>query len=120
MPIISKKEASDLEWESTSKTLSGVKLHNLKTDPEIFAANWTFTMRCNIRNNDRDFQENEIVQLWETEWSAKEMEEDDMPLQLTGRSLYFQIIHVLRGPVYGLNEGWCILTFSPFPLELQL
>jgi len=33
-------------------------------------------------------------------------------LAFTGRELYADVTHILRGPIYGLDDGWVILSIA--------
>lgn len=32
------------------------------------------------------------------------------PLEYTGDTVDLEVVYVLNGPVYGLAEGWCIMS----------
>ena len=77
-------------------------LHDLKIKPEYFNAVLEGKKTFEIRNNDRNFQVDDSITL-------KEFDEG----QYTGRSIgTFEITYVLKGPCYGLQEGYCIFSFK--------
>jgi hypothetical protein len=104
--------------------------HELKTDPEVFEASFrgikTFEIRYCV---DRDFQVGDTVWLRETYYTGEEMKEQYAPslaemvggdtktrpgksLQYTGREIHAEIHYIMRGPQYGLLDGWCILSLT--------
>lgn len=85
--------------------------HSLKTDPAVFQAVLEGRKTYEIRLNDRDFQESDELILRETRYSVEEMHAG-APREYTERELHKVISHVLRGPVYGLADGWAILSFE--------
>lgn len=88
-----------------------IKIHELKTDPDVFAAVWEEKKTYEIRLNDRDFQEKDVVILRETKYTGQQMY-FGKPLEYTGRVIHTHITHVLRGPIYGLHNKWCILSLA--------
>jgi len=84
-------------------------IHELKTDPDVFALSYCGTKMYEIRKNDRDFQiSNELI-LKETTATGDEMA-NGHPVEYTGRILHRRIDHILEG--YGLQPGWVILSVS--------
>ncbi len=83
--------------------------HELKTDPEAFVAVRLGKKTYEIRKDDRDFKFGDELRLRETVHTGAEMAQGQ-PLVYTGREVQACITHVLRGPVYGLMEGWVILS----------
>lgn len=64
-----------------------------------------------IRFNDRNYQPGDELTLQETKHSAQAMA-DGQPLAYTGRYLVREVTHVMRGPIYGLMDGWAILSIQ--------
>lgn len=85
------------------------QIHELKTDPQVFQAVWDHLKTFEIRNNDRGFQEGDVLHLKETQHSGEEMA-NGAPLIYTGREIKAEALYVLEGPVYGLHAGWCIIS----------
>ncbi|VTU44903.1 DUF3850 domain-containing protein [Variovorax sp. RA8] len=85
------------------------RIHELKTDPEVFQASWDGLKTFEIRVNDRDFQVGDSLYLLETEHTGEEMRAG-APLVYTGRTLRKVVSHVLTG--YGLAPGWCCLSHT--------
>lgn len=85
--------------------------HELKTDPEVFQAVWDRTKQYEIRKGDRPFAVGDELYLKETKRTGAEMA-DGEPLEYTGRIAWRTIAHILRGPAYGLADGWVILSFD--------
>lgn len=84
-------------------------IHELKTDPIVFQAVYDGLKRFEIRFDDRGFQVGDSLILRETRYTGQEMKEG-MPLEYTGNTILFEVKYILRGPVYGLKEGWVILS----------
>ncbi|MCK5132681.1 MAG: DUF3850 domain-containing protein [Candidatus Sabulitectum sp.] len=85
-------------------------LHQLKTDSAVFQAVHTGHKTFEIRKDDRGFKEWDKLLLQETEFTGAEMAEG-MPLRYTGNEKTVQVSHILRGPIYGLKDGWVIMSF---------
>ena len=90
------------------------KTHILKTDPEPFQAVIDRLKKCEIRLNDREFEEGDEIVLHETRFTGEQMKQDPkaFPLQYTGRFEAFQVTHILAGPIYGLAKGWVIMSID--------
>jgi ASC-1-like (ASCH) protein len=77
------------------------KHHYLKTETEYFQAVEKGKKKFELRNNDRDFEVGDIVYLEETVQGVK-----------TGRQLpSLEIMYVLKGGKYGLEENYCIINW---------
>ena len=63
-----------------------------------------------IRKNDRDYQPDDELLLRKTRFTGKAMAETGAPLEYTGDECTVVVSHVLRGPIYGLTDGWAILS----------
>lgn len=85
------------------------KTHELKTDPDVFAAVIEGRKTYEIRFNDRGFAVGDVLILRETEFSGADMR-NGKQLFYTGRTTTRIVSHILTG--YGLTEGWCILSFA--------
>lgn len=87
-------------------------IHLLKTDPEVFHRIATKEKTFELRKDDRHFQVDDHLILLETVHTGKEMKEGK-PLIYTGAALPFHVPYILRGPAYGLEDGWVILSIKP-------
>jgi len=85
--------------------------HELKTDSEVFQAVVEGKKTYEIRFDDRGFEIGDTLVLRETVCEA--VSEMGKSLVYTGREHSARITHILRGPVYGLMDGWVILSISP-------
>ena len=83
--------------------------HELKTDPEVFAATEAGIKEFEIRFNDRRFQVGDYLKLRETRHSGIEMKRGK-PLEYTGKELLVKVQYILEGPIYGLSDGWVIMS----------
>lgn len=87
-----------------------MKTHELKTDPEVFQAVWSGKKKFEIRKDDRGFEVGDDLLLLETKATGAEMAAG-APLEFTGKKIECQVGYILRGPCYGLMDGWCIMCF---------
>jgi hypothetical protein len=87
------------------------RVHELKTDPEVFDVVASGAKTHEIRLNDRDFQVGDTLVLRRTQHTGAEMRAGS-PLVYTGEQIERTVSHVLAG--YGLMPGWVILSFAAF------
>lgn len=83
--------------------------HYLKTDTKPFQATWRGAKTFEIRFDDRGYQVGDELILLETTYTGAEMAEG-RPLVGTGRVATTTVRYILRGPIYGLAEGWVIMA----------
>lgn len=83
--------------------------HILKTDHKVFAASKQRTKTFEIRFDDRGYEIGDILVLQETLHTGEEMR-DGSPLEYTGDTVICIVNYILRGPTYGLREGWVIMS----------
>jgi len=83
--------------------------HELKTDPEVFEESEKGRKRFEIRFNDRDYQVGDMLHIRETKYSGAQMT-NGAPLEYTGREDWMKVRYILRGPAYGLEAGWVIMS----------
>ncbi len=88
--------------------------HDLKTDSKVFQAMRKGFKNFEIRLNDRNFKENDILLLRETFYNGEEMKAG-MPLLYTGAMLSVEVVYILHGPIYGLKENWVIMSNRLLP-----
>ena len=88
-----------------------MRIHELKTDPSAFDAIAAGNKRFELRYNDRNFRVGDKLLLRETRYSGEEMTKG-APLEYTGIYLTVFITSILTGPVYGLLEGWVIMSIA--------
>lgn len=72
-----------------------MQTHELKTDPEVFDAVAAGLKTFEIRYDDRGYQVGDQLILRKTRYTGAEMS------------------HILRGPCYGLADGWVIISLEP-------
>ena len=96
-------------------------IHELKTDKDIFEGIASGALRYTIRKNDRDFKSGDVLKLMETVSTDEEMKTHhdkefsvivipEEPLEYTGRVTMRTVTHILHGPIYGLMDGWVIMS----------
>lgn len=88
-----------------------IEVHTLKTDPEAFRAVWEGKKTYEIRKNDRNFEIGDQLRLRETKYTGQEMA-NGKPLKYTDREVIAEVTHMLKGPCYGLQDGWCIMSIK--------
>lgn len=87
--------------------------HSLKTDPAVFDDVKAGKKGFEIRYNDRDFRVGDTLTLQRTEFTGKQMASEGEPLIFTGETEVRTVTHILHGPIYGLEKGWCIMSITP-------
>ena len=85
-------------------------IHQLKTDPEAFDAVASGIKTFEIRKNDRRYAVGDTLVLCRTESTSEDMKAG-AALKYTGDILQRVVSHILHGPIYGLSEGWVIMSF---------
>ena len=90
------------------------RVHFLKTDPDVFGYVWIGQKSFEIRKNDRNYYPGDILLLRETKYSGHQMK-NGKPMRYTGRWISVRVSYVLRGPIYGLEDGWVIMSIEPAP-----
>jgi hypothetical protein len=79
--------------------------HELKTWPPYFEAVKQNRKTFEMRKDDRQFMEGDWLHL--REWHPGDE-------QYTGRLLRVQVSYVMRGPSFGLADGWAILGLGDY------
>ena len=87
------------------------QVHELKTDIDMYTAVVQGKKTYELRFDDRGFKVGDTLFLNETLYTGSEMKQGQ-PLVYTGRGFKTKIKHILRGPVYGLMDGWVILSIE--------
>lgn len=85
--------------------------HELKTDTAVFQQSWDGIKTFELRLNDRDFSVGDTLLLRETVYNGMEMK-DGKPFEYTGRAIEQEVCTVLHGPIYGLADGWVIMSIN--------
>lgn len=86
--------------------------HELKTDPDVFEEVISGFKTFEIRKDDRGFKCGDSLLLRKTDLSAMDAFNQDEPLGYTGEEIIVGVIYILRGPIYGLSEGWVIMSIE--------
>jgi len=92
-------------------------IHDLKIDLKEHYSLRDGTKRFEIRKNDRNFQAGDILHLKATLYTGAEMAEGK-PLQYTGEEMLVKVSQIIHGPIYGLAEGWCIMSVIVLTVSL--
>lgn len=82
--------------------------HELKTNPIFFGLIVSGDRTADIRRNDRGYQVGDTILL--REWVEEHQ-------KYTGRELPIVITNVLHGGQYGIESGWCMLSFYLHPRQ---
>jgi ASC-1-like (ASCH) protein len=87
--------------------------HHLKTDPVPFDDVADGFKRFEIRTDDREprFAVGDILVLHRTDHTGAAMAAG-APLVYSGQVVEVKVIHILRGPIYGLAAGWVIMSIE--------
>lgn len=83
--------------------------HEVKTDPEVFEDVLAGLKTFEIRRDDRSYAVGDILLLKKTRYRAEQMREGK-PLEYTGAVTEVGVSHILRGPIFGLADGWVIMS----------
>jgi len=86
-------------------------VHELKTDSAVFQDVMNCVKKFEIRKNDRGFQVGDYLWLRETAYTGAEMAQGEQ-LIYTGGDVVVKVYHILNGPIYGLVDGWCIMSIG--------
>ena len=86
-------------------------IHQLKTDPIVFNDVADENKNFEIRFNDRKFQIYDTLILLETKFTGEEMK-NGKPLEFTGESITATVKYIMYGEMYGLKEGWVIMSLG--------
>jgi hypothetical protein len=87
-----------------------MKVHELKTDPEVWEAVDCGEKTFEVRNNDRNFQVGDIIHSRQTAYSGNAMKNEGFPLIYTGDEHLLKITYILHGPFYELSENGVIMS----------
>lgn len=101
-----------------------MQIHELKTDPQVFDAVAEGRKTFEIRKDDRGFAVGDLLMLRKTKHTGQEMRSyphpdhpgrivEGKPLKYVGQPLYVRVTYILRGPIYGLADGWVIMAIQP-------
>lgn len=77
--------------------------HKLKTWPEFFERIIRGDKRAEFRLDDRGFAKGDVLTL--QEWSPNN-------LRYSGRKVSVVISDIVRGPHFGIPDGYCMMSFK--------
>jgi len=78
-------------------------IHHLKTWPEYFERIYNGDKAFEVRKTDRDFREGDFLVL---------KEYDPTNESYSGRQFSAIITFILRGGVFGIQEGYCVMSIK--------
>lgn len=79
-------------------------IHDLKTWPVYFEAVADGRKPFELRKNDRNYESGDSLRLWYFDPDTKHK---------NGACIEAEITYILRGPAFGLEDGWCIMGIKP-------
>jgi len=85
--------------------------HELKTDPEVYDDVKNGYKTFEIRMDNRDYKVDDTLILQKTKHTGKQMA-NGAPLVYTGDKISLLVIYILKGPIYGLEKGWVIMSIK--------
>ncbi len=91
--------------------------HDLKTDSHIFQAVYDGKKIFDVRKNDRDYQVGDELRLLEGDIGREDavaFRLGEAAFKLTGRFIWVRVTYVLKGPMYGIPEGWVVMSIKKF------
>ena len=80
------------------------KTHNLKTWPDVFQACADGRKTFEYRRDDRGFEIGDRLILYHF---------DPVTQRSSGEFLSFDITYIVRGGIFGIPEGYCIMSILP-------
>lgn len=95
-----------------------MKIHELRCDPQPFGEILAQKKKFELRKNDRMFNEGDLLHLRETVLSRAELDHIGGKVEYTGREIVASVLSVLHGPVYGIAEGWVVMSISPLVADM--
>jgi hypothetical protein len=81
--------------------MSVFKKHKLKCWRDPFKATLSGSKPWEFRKNDRDFRPGDVLVLEEYDPDAD---------RYTGRSIMRSVSYMLKGPLFGIPAGYCVMT----------
>ncbi|MBD3264155.1 MAG: DUF3850 domain-containing protein [Candidatus Omnitrophica bacterium] len=84
-----------------------MKVHTLKTWPDIYKDMVRGIKQFDYRKNDRDFQVGDTLRL-------REYIPERRGGRFTGKTLYVKVTYIIKDapPAFGLPKGYCIMAFE--------
>lgn len=79
--------------------------HELKTWLEVFKATKTGLKTADFRKNDRNYVVGDTLIL---------KEYDKLNEEFTGAFIKVEITHIVKGPHFGIPEGYALLSFNKY------
>lgn len=86
------------------------RVHDLKVWPPYYDAIAYGSKPFDARKNDRDYQVGDFLRL--REWRVTAMDRLEIAGEYTGRELSRVVTFVLKGPVFGIEDGYCVLGLA--------
>lgn len=78
-----------------------MKSHNVKCIQPFFGLIETGQKNYECRIDDRNYQEGDLIVLQEYDSEKK---------TYSGKVMFFTVGYILRGPIYGVKDGWVIFS----------
>ena len=96
--------------------------HNLKLVQPYFDAVADGTKTFEVREDDRGYEVGDTLRLREWETTTRVVEGHDGYLirvasdEYTGRELKREVTYILRGPAFGIEDGYVVMGIKPIPV----
>jgi hypothetical protein len=90
-----------------------MEIHKIKILPNHFKAVKKNLKKSEIRKNDRNYKDGDIIFL-------QEFDDRKMFKCYTGSEIVVKITHILHGGKYGIEEGYCVISFRILREEEKL
>lgn len=85
--------------------MSGTQKHELKCWPTFYRELVAGTKTFELRRNDRNYQKGDILMIYE--WNDATQQ-----YTMTSPTLRFECTHIMHGPGFGLEPGWCCMSIK--------
>ncbi len=86
------------------KSVESFRFHTLKTWPDFYRAILAGDKTFEARVDDRHFKEGDVLILQEFEPNY---------VFLTGAESKYLVTYALRGPAFGVEKGWIVMSIKP-------
>lgn len=85
-------------------------IHELKIWPESFLPIIKDQKLAEFRKDDRDYRVGDVLHL--REWQPEDALKAHPAAHYTGREAMLSVTHIVRGPDFGVPDGYAMLSFE--------
>ena len=90
-----------------------MQIHKVKILPNHFRAVKKKLKKSEIRKNDRNYKDGDVLFL-------QEFDDRKQFKSYTGSEVIVKVTHILHGGQYGIEEGYCVMSFRILRAEEKL